>query len=62
MRYRWSRNVRELRNLIENMIVMSREDVLTLDDRPDYLGSELTDAAKQELESSERLQVLSEQP
>ena len=41
---------------------MSREDVLTLDDRPDYLGSELTDAAKQELESSERLQVLSEQP
>ena len=35
MRYNWPGNVRELRNTIENMVLLSRENVLSIDDVPE---------------------------
>jgi two-component system response regulator HydG len=35
--YPWPGNVRELRNAIESMIVLSKDDVLDVDDVPDYI-------------------------
>ncbi|MCX8057862.1 MAG: sigma-54 dependent transcriptional regulator, partial [Spirochaetes bacterium] len=39
--YSWPGNVRELENTIENMIVMSRDDILDIDDIPSYIKSEV---------------------
>jgi len=36
-RYRWPGNVRELENVIERAVVLSRDDVLDLDDLPPHL-------------------------
>lgn len=36
--YEWPGNVRQLRNAIENMLVMGQPDRLTLDDLPKYLS------------------------
>ncbi|HHT9126912.1 MAG TPA: sigma-54-dependent transcriptional regulator [Candidatus Brocadiia bacterium] len=36
--YNWPGNVRELKNCIESMVVMSFDDVLDIDDLPDYLS------------------------
>jgi two-component system response regulator HydG len=35
--YPWPGNVRELRNAIESMIVLTKDDVLDVDDVPDYI-------------------------
>ncbi|MGR3309238.1 MAG: sigma-54-dependent transcriptional regulator [Candidatus Brocadiales bacterium] len=37
-RYNWPGNVRELKNCIESMVVMSFDDILDIDDLPDYLS------------------------
>ena len=37
MRHAWPGNVRELRNTIENMVLLSRENVLSLDDVPESI-------------------------
>jgi two-component system response regulator HydG len=37
--YPWPGNVRELRNAIESMIVLTKDDVLDVDDVPDYITS-----------------------
>ncbi len=37
--YPWPGNVRELRNAIESMIVLSKDDVLDVDDVPDFITS-----------------------
>ncbi len=36
MKQDWPGNVRELRNWVENMVVLSRDDVLDVDDLPDH--------------------------
>jgi len=36
-RHDWPGNVRELRNWIESMVVVSRDEVLDVDDLPDYV-------------------------
>ena len=36
-KYDWPGNVRELRNWIESMVVVSRDEVLDMDDLPDYV-------------------------
>jgi two-component system NtrC family response regulator len=38
--YRWPGNVRELENVIERIVVLSREDEITLEDLPDFLRQE----------------------
>jgi transcriptional regulator with PAS, ATPase and Fis domain len=38
--YRWPGNVRELENVIERIVVLSREDEITLADLPDFLKRE----------------------
>jgi DNA-binding NtrC family response regulator len=38
--YRWPGNVRELENVIERIVVLSREDEITLADLPDFLRRE----------------------
>lgn len=40
--YEWPGNVRQLRNAIENMLVMGRSERLTLDDLPKYLSGNPT--------------------
>jgi|YNPMSStandDraft_2_1061718.scaffolds.fasta_scaffold00007_6 DNA-binding NtrC family response regulator len=40
--YSWPGNVRELENTIENMIVMSRNNVLDIDDIPSYIMSQVS--------------------
>ena len=37
VRYDWPGNVRELRNAVENMVLLSRDDVLDVDDVPDHV-------------------------
>lgn len=62
--YDWPGNVRQLRNAIENMVVMGREDGLTLADLPRYLSGgsiaqgvvSATDGSLQDLE---RIAILS---
>jgi len=48
-RYSWPGNVRELKNCIESMVVMSDDQVLDVDDLPDYVvrGSQLALAPAQ---------------
>ena len=36
--YRWPGNVRELENVIERIVVLSRDDEITVDDLPDFLA------------------------
>ncbi len=38
-RYDWPGNVRELKNCIESMVVVSRDDLLDIDDIPDHIRS-----------------------
>ena len=38
--YRWPGNIRELENVIERIVVLSREDEITVEDLPDFLGQE----------------------
>ena len=42
MRHAWPGNVRELRNTIENMVLLSRENVLSLDDVPESIRATQT--------------------
>ena len=37
VRYAWPGNVRELRNALENMVLLTRHDVLDVDDVPDHI-------------------------
>jgi two-component system response regulator HydG len=37
--YRWPGNVRELRNAIESMIVLTKDEVLDVDDVPNYISA-----------------------
>ena len=48
--YAWPGNVRELRNAIESMIVLSKDDVLDVDDVPDFITARrvLTAAADED--------------
>ncbi len=41
MRYDWPGNIRELRNLIERLVILSRGDTITVKDLPDHLSSGL---------------------
>ncbi len=43
--YRWPGNVRQLRNCIEHMVVITRDPVLDVDDVPDYVRAGPTDDA-----------------
>ncbi len=38
--YKWKGNVRELRNVIEQMVVLCRDDIITKDMIPEYIISE----------------------
>ncbi|MBI2932844.1 MAG: sigma-54-dependent Fis family transcriptional regulator [Planctomycetes bacterium] len=40
--YRWPGNVRQLRNAIEHMVVITRDDLLDADDVPDYVRAQPT--------------------
>jgi two-component system response regulator HydG len=42
-KYPWPGNVRELRNAIENMIVLTKDDVLDVDDVPNYITTPRSD-------------------
>ncbi len=50
MRYPWKGNVRELKNMVERLIVMTEGDIIKAKDLPDYIGGEayfaLPDAKK----------------
>jgi DNA-binding NtrC family response regulator len=66
MRQPWPGNVRQLRNLIFSMVVMSERDVLSLDDLPADeqqtaapSSTAAPSAATQELETIERTHILS---
>ena len=41
LKYRWSGNVRELENTIENAVVMADFDTINLSDLPSYLQSQV---------------------
>ncbi len=43
-RHDWPGNVRELKNAIESMVAVTRDDLLDLDDLPDYLVARTTTA------------------
>jgi two-component system response regulator HydG len=47
MRYDWPGNVRELENLIERAVIMTRGDVITLDEFPDALTDKYTETNKE---------------
>jgi len=38
--YRWPGNVREMKNLVENLVVMSKGPIIQYSDLPDYIGEE----------------------
>jgi len=38
--YRWSGNVREMKNLVENLVVMSKGPIIQYSDLPDYIREE----------------------
>jgi two-component system NtrC family response regulator len=38
--YRWPGNIRELENVIERVVVLSRSDEITVEDLPDFLRQE----------------------
>lgn len=64
VRYDWPGNVRQLRNTIENMVVMGKQDTLTLDDLPAYFnGNPATKGAVSsgdgELQELERVAIQS---
>jgi len=40
MKYHWKGNVRELKNLVERLIIMNDKEVITIHDLPDYLFGE----------------------
>jgi len=40
MKYSWKGNVRELKNLVERLIIMNNRDVITINDLPDYIVGE----------------------
>ncbi len=40
MRYSWKGNVRELKNLVERLIIMNDRDVISINDLPDYIVGE----------------------
>ncbi len=46
MRYSWPGNVRELRNAIENMVLLTRSDVLDVEDIPETIKRERLTGAK----------------
>ncbi len=43
MKYNWPGNVRELENTIERLVVVSLDEIPTIDDLPSYLGEALQD-------------------
>ncbi|MGE5423631.1 MAG: sigma 54-interacting transcriptional regulator [Ignavibacteriales bacterium] len=40
LNYSWPGNVRELENLVERLAVMTPQDLITVEDLPDYMGAE----------------------
>ncbi len=64
MNYRWPGNIRELKNVIERMVVMSRNDKLTVRDIPPSIREESGDASLERparelsLEDAERQHIL----
>jgi two-component system NtrC family response regulator len=40
MQYRWPGNIRELENVLERIVVLSRGDEITIKDLPDFLTRE----------------------
>jgi transcriptional regulator of acetoin/glycerol metabolism len=61
-RHRWSGNVRELRNLVERLLLTSRNELVALDDLPpELIGGALTphpEAAPPRLDDAERDAIL----
>jgi two-component system response regulator HydG len=49
MSYPWPGNVRQLRNVVENMVVLAAGDKLTIDDLPPEMPSDLADGQFREL-------------
>lgn len=45
MDYTWPGNIRELRNLLESIVILSKKKEITLDDLPNYIREGLTPAA-----------------
>ncbi len=59
MRYDWPGNIRELRNVLERMVVLSREDELTLDNVPIKIRGSQRPSIKgvKRLHASEKLDI-----
>lgn len=49
-RYSWPGNIRELENIIERLVVLSRDEEITLEDLPEYLRREKSDTDADSLE------------
>ncbi|MHC4563856.1 MAG: AAA-type ATPase lid domain-containing protein, partial [Planctomycetota bacterium] len=49
MAYRWPGNVRQLRNVVENMVVLAEGDKLTLDDLPEDIHRRGDDIAESQM-------------
>lgn len=67
IRYHWPGNVRELENTIERLIVLSEDEIITVEDLPSYILKELsleTDLRRgsaclsEEIEEIERVRIL----
>jgi DNA-binding NtrC family response regulator len=56
--YDWPGNVRELRNAIESMVVMTRRDVLTMEDLPPHIGGAQPARASLRLSSAANLEQI----